>query len=451
MNSTLSFGMCIFFLTANALTASADRADTITIEKPETSELPDSLAPVQQSEKEKSRISKVMDIVSDFLEGESDLSSPGMAGVISEKHKEEHKFIFTPGGRILLDAAFYTPDTDGFAPGFSVPDVRIGGKAHYGNWLAVLDFIFGYGKLMMSDVYIRYNFKGTNNYLQGGYFVHPFGLSSATSSSFKPTGENPSTDDFFSAGHKLGISFILNLPKFFMGVSAITGTGLDGFSTTTQGKTSFGGLGRFVYRPLTTGHSVIQFGCSPWYQSALKQKITTDEGTRYDYYFAFNAYYPTRVARVPGLVAIIPDAKGIFKISPELLINHKRFALESQYYYMNVARRNSSLPSYRAQGVYGLLRCLILGDKNYEYSAGDAALSLPGPRTLEAVAGFNYTNGCSAGINGGIMNDYSFTLNYYINKFMLARLAYHYTYVRNSGSGINRGVNIIQARLQFKF
>lgn len=49
------------------------------------------------------------------------------------------------------------------------------------------------------------------------------------------------------------------------------------------------------------------------------------------------------------------------------------------------------------------------------------------------------------------MNDYSFTLNYYINKFMLARLAYHYTYVRNSGSGINRGVNIIQARLQFKF
>lgn len=113
--------------------------------------------------------------------------------------------------------------------------------------------------------------------------------------------------------------------------------------------------------------------------------------------------------------------------------------------------RSEGLPRYHAQGAYGILRGLLLGDKEYSYSGGNAGLELPRPGSLEIALGYNYTNACSAGINGGITGDYSVTLNYYINKYMLARLGWHYTDVRNSAVSEDRHVNTFQARIQFKF
>ena len=43
------------------------------------------------------------------------------------------------------------------------------------------------------------------------------------------------------------------------------------------------------------------------------------------------------------------------------------------------------------------------------------------------------------------------TVNYYINKYVLARLAWHYTDVRNSSVMFDRHVNMVQVRLQAKF
>ena len=71
------------------------------------------------------------------------------------------------------------------------------------------------------------------------------------------------------------------------------------------------------------------------------------------------------------------------------------------------------------------------------------------------IVGYNYTDAsCSkAEIYGGRTNDYSVTLNYYINKYMLARLRYSYTDVRNSSKLDYHKchVNTIQARVQFIF
>ena len=56
-----------------------------------------------------------------------------------------------------------------------------------------------------------------------------------------------------------------------------------------------------------------------------------------------------------------------------------------------------------------------------------------------------------SGIYGGKSNDYSVTLNYYINKYMIARLRYSYTDVRGSSVQRDRHVNTLQARVQFLF
>lgn len=366
--------------------------------------------------------------------------------------EEAPKFKLSPTGVVLVDGALYAPDGDGFSDGMSIPDVRLGLKGSYGNWSGRIDIGFGYGKLSMKDIYLQYTFTNTNNYLRAGYFVHQFGLNAATSSTMKPTGESATSDDFTkSTGRNLGISFVLDRPKFFMGVSGITATGGIG-ETSGLGRTSIGALGRFVYRPFASTGKVLQIGVSPWYQSPLHKATPTGDGhTEMNAgYFSFSANFPTRVSTVEMLgTGNIEDARGVFKLTPEWLLSYDRFALEGQYYFMNVARHN--MKSYSAQGVYTYLRGLIFGQKSYGYSHGDAGLATPADKTLECVLGYNYTDGNKNGIKAGITNDYSVTFNYYINKYFLARLAYHYTDVRNSAVTFDRHVNIVQIRLQAKF
>ena len=86
----------------------------------------------------------------------------------------------------------------------------------------------------------------------------------------------------------------------------------------------------------------------------------------------------------------------------------------------------------------------------------DRGMASPAPRSLEVVLGCNYTNPsvASAGIYVGITNDATRTFNYYINKYMIARLRYSYTNVRDRRVGdltAKRHVNLIEARLQIIF
>ena len=372
---------------------------------------------------------------------------------VSAQDSEEPKFKFTPTGRILADGAVYAPDGDGFADGVAIPDVRIGAKVSYGKWSGKIDIGYGFGKLSMKDVFIQYGFN-PENYVKVGYFVHQFGLNAATSSSMKPSMEVSSCDTYFNAtGRNLGIQYVHDKDAFFAGVSVMAGTSIS-TPASDYGKVSVGATTRLVWRPYHEEGRVVQVGMSGWYQSAMHKKLTDDEGNPYvsPGFFDFSCQFPTRVSKVNMLGANVSDAKGLVKLSPEILLSKDRFALEGQYYYMNVDRKDG-LHSYSAQGAYGLLRALICGDSSYAYSHGDAGLAKPGGKTLECVLGYSYTNGydSKSQIFGGISNDYSVTLNYYLNKYITCRLRYSYTNVWGRDVMHKRHENIIQARIMFKF
>lgn len=305
----------------------------------------------------------------------------------------------------------------------------------------------------MKDVFIQYGFN-PENYVKVGYFVHQFGLNAATSSSMKPSMEVSSCDTYFNAtGRNLGIQYVHDKDAFFAGVSVMAGTSIS-TPASDYGKVSVGATTRLVWRPYHEEGRVVQVGMSGWYQSAMHKKLTDDEGNPYvsPGFFDFSCQFPTRVSKVNMLGANVSDAKGLVKLSPEILLSKDRFALEGQYYYMNVDRKDG-LHSYSAQGAYGLLRALICGDSSYAYSHGDAGLAKPGGKTLECVLGYSYTNGydSKSQIFGGISNDYSVTLNYYLNKYITCRLRYSYTNVWGSDVMHKRHENIIQARIMFKF
>lgn len=249
----------------------------------------------------------------------------------------------------------------------------------------------------------------------------------------------------------MGIEFVHDKDRFFTGVSAI----VDGTSMSKpaneQGKVSVGGLTRLVYRPFRQEGLIAQVGMSLWFQSALHG--VEDNGEVSKGYFNYTANFPTRVDKIGMLDAYVSDAKSVFKLSPEMVLAYNRVALEGQYYYMNIARKGD-LANYTAQGGYAFLRGLLIGNA-YGYSHGDAGLATPAPKSLELVLGYNYTDAScgKAGVYGGRSNDFSVTLNYYINKYMLARLRYSYTDVRDSEAleFHKCHVNTIQARLQILF
>lgn len=364
------------------------------------------------------------------------------------------KFKFTPSGRILLDGAVFGPTHHGmFADGVAMPDIRLGGKAEYGNWMAKIDIGYSYGKIGMKDVYLQYKFND-NNLIRGGYFVHQFGLQSATSSSFKETFEAPITDTYMNAtGRNLGFMFMHYKDQFLATLSAFTGTKMTEHAN-DNGKISIGAMTRLLWRPIRTDGNVVQVGMSGWYQTANHKYEELPDGSKGISKGSFNysATYPTRVDNVTLLSTDISDARSVVKLSPEFLLATGPVSLAGQYYYMNVNRKNGN-HAFISNGAYGVFRALLFGDKQYGYSSVDGGLALPKPKTLECVLSYNYTNASNykAAIYGGITNDYSITFNYYINKYMLCRLRYSYTQVRQAADIPRNHVNIVEARVQFKF
>ncbi len=364
------------------------------------------------------------------------------------------KFSISPTGRILVDGAGYmggngdigeSGDTK-FVSGVAIPDLRIGVKAKYGKWQAKVDVGFGYGKVGLKDTYLEYDFND-QNLLRGGYFVPQFGLNSETSSSMKPSYEEPSSNEFFYANPRLlALMYEYSGDKYFAATTIFAEAAAMTNNATAMGKQAWGAQTRLVWRPShSVDGTIAQVGISLNYSSP-----TADDHSG----FSFSSNFPSRVSKVGLLSADIDHARGLFKLTPELLLAKGRFALEAQYYYMNVARKDG-FGNYRAQGVYGMLRGLLAGS-NYTYTMGDAGIATPAPHSFEMVLMYNYTNAsdASAGIYGGITNDASCTFNYYINKYMIARLRYSYTTVRDrfvENMLDRRHVNIIEARVQIKF
>ena len=365
----------------------------------------------------------------------------------------EPKFTIKPTGRILMDGAVYlggNDDIEGtgdkkFVDGVAIPDLRLGVKAGYGKWKAKVDVGFGYGKVGLKDTYIEYDFN-ESNLIRGGYFVPQFGLNSETSSSMKPSYEEPTSNEFFYANPRLlALMHIYDKGQFFAGTTVFAEAAAMTKNATEMGKQAWGAQTRLVWRPMHSDGDAFQIGCSFNYSSPTGGDHNE---------FAYSANFPSRVSKVTNVSATIDHAKGLFKMTPEVLFMRGNIALEAQYYYMNVARKDG-FRNYTAQGAYGMFRALLLGSR-YRYSHADCGMATPDPRSLEVVLGYNYTNAsdASAGIYGGITNDANCTINYYINKYMIARLRYSYTNVRDRRVGdltAKRHVNLIEARLQIIF
>lgn len=360
----------------------------------------------------------------------------------------EEKIEIKPSGRILMDAGVFGADQqkDQFISGVAIPDVRMGLGAKYGNWKAKIDIGYAFNKLSPKDILIEYLFS-KHTLLRGGYFVHQFGMQSATSSSFKISMEEPQSNNAFFNGRLVGLMLLHQKDAFMGTLSIFAENEAMKQSSTVTGDQGIGMMSRLLYRPMREGSNLFHVGVSGAWETPRYNKTATLNHSSY----VLETPFPTRIAKVTAQQATINNATFLYKFSPELLFAHNRFGLEAQYYYLHV-NRNNGAKDFDASGAYAIFRTIVKGAP-YAYSDPDGGIATPKPGAMELVAGYNYTDlsNAQAGILGGRLNDYSLTFNYYINKYMIWRVRTSYTGVTYRAGTPDTNLSLIETRLQIKF
>lgn len=366
----------------------------------------------------------------------------------TEDMQETLKPKFSPVGTILIDGAVYaSPQKQEFADGVALPDVRLGVMMNYGNWSAKVEAYYAYAKVSLKDVWMQYSFN-PENFLRVGLAMQHFGYQNSTAACMKVTMIEPISNTVFNEPHMIGIGYYHMPDKYFLtaSVHAEPKASTVIVSPDQMVHQGYGARVRAVARPFHSDGVMLQAGISGAFL-APQFSGTPDAHDS----FTFSANFPTKVTQVKAIEATVDKARNQWKFTPELMGAYKKIALESQYFFSQVNRKES-LPAYRAYGAYATLRGIAIGD-DYKYNMGLAGIDTPGKGTLEGMVSYNYTclSDASAGILGGRVSDVSCGVNYYFNRYITGKLRYSYTHTWDRAGIEPMSLNAVQLRLQLIF
>lgn len=177
-----------------------------------------------------------------------------------------------------------------------------------------MDIGFAYNKVGIKDIYVKRQL-GLNNWVQAGYFVHHFGLQSATSTSFKISMEEPLCESAFDSDRLLGLMYAHSKGRFLGTFSFFSETEAMKLTSEKLGNQDVGAMTRLVYRPLHETGKILQVGMSAAVMSP--QYSSTDSLNHRQYTLAAN--FPTRISKLKAVSSTINEAQTLYKFTPELL------------------------------------------------------------------------------------------------------------------------------------
>lgn len=365
------------------------------------------------------------------------------------------KFEAKPIGVLHMDAATYMGNLHSeFTTGVALPEIRIGADAKYGDWKVRILVGFANNKVAAKDVYVQYNLD-SHNYFRAGHFVHQYGYQNSTAAYDKPTMVAPGPETAFNAPQRLGIGYV-HADSLFMATASVYTPDdmLNNALGSGEGKInrqSFGLKSRLAYHPFTDSDKLIgQIGLSGLFETP---RSNIDKGgVEYENYFGFSLPFPTKVNSVSADNVSLSGCRNRWQISPDLLLAHGRVALESQYYYTRV-NMLYGMKHYHAQGFYVNARGILIGD-GYGFAPSSAGLATPKPGSLEAILTYDYTDMAETnyGLQSRPVHNMALVLNYYINKYLTARLYGGCTHIpAQEQMSPSKNLGVIQARMQVIF
>lgn len=188
---------------------------------------------------------------------------------LQAQEKTESKLVVKPSGRILLDAGLFDASDEinnQLNDGMAIPDMRVGFKATYEDRAAKVDIGYAYGKVGMKDVFIEHSL-GKKSLIRAGYFVHQYGLQSATSSSFKISMEEPRSNQALNNARLLGVMFEHSDLRYLVTTSFFSETDAMKMTSDKTGNQGIGVMARALYRPFTEPGRIFHVGVSGAYES----------------------------------------------------------------------------------------------------------------------------------------------------------------------------------------
>lgn len=359
--------------------------------------------------------------------GESALKAQNF--VVSETNGFEWRLM----GRVFFDAGVFFNDKTDLGNGVQINDLRLGTQIRFlQHWNVKMELGYGDDKVSIKDIYI--NYKTGNHNIRLGYYHEPFGIDRIGSTNFKFI-ETASSDKTFGGSRKLGICYLYNQTYFnFMG---------GVFSDGNPGKANQLNQGytlstKFIGRPVVGDGRLLHLAVAPRFSS---------HGDRIE----FKGGVPTTLLSGEDnrfVFADVTQAINQWKMEVEVIGIYRKWYLEGHYLMAHVNR--AGVPNYNGQGGYVQGGYMILGEKQ-NYNPITGMVANPVPKSLEILCRYNRTNLNDAGITGGKLSDISAGMNYFINKYIVARLNYVHVMTSHDAPGGADDFDLIQGRIQFSF
>ena len=115
-----------------------------------------------------------------------------------------------------------------------------------------------------------------------------------------------------------------------------------------------------------------------------------------------------------------------WKLDLEMILLYNKWYFQGQYFLAHLNRFQAG--NFNGKGWYGQIGYMLLGAK-HNYNAATGMIVNPAPKSLEVVCRNNMIDLNDAGIRGGRLTDISLGMNYFINKYVAAKIKYNHMMV----------------------
>lgn len=348
---------------------------------------------------------------------------------VSEKNPLQWRLI----GRVFFDGGVFMNDTLGWGNAFQVHDVRLGTVVKiFDNWEAKIELGYADKKVSMKDIFVSY--KLDKHLFRLGYAYEPWGSARVGTASFRFM-QNATADNALGQGRELGINYSYN--HNWMNVMAGVFSGGD-IQTSGQMDQGYAIAAKFIGRPLMKEGRVLHLGLAPRFAEG---KDVMD----------FAGGVPTNLVSKSenGFVdASVDRVINSWKLDAECIFIYDKWYFQGQYLFAHLNR--GGVDNFNGKGGYAQAGYLILGERhNYNVSTG--MMGNPAPKSLELLLRYDNVNLNDAGVQGGRLSDITVGVNYFINKYIAAKLNYTRMMVGDSSPKGGGDFDLLQARLQVSF
>lgn len=354
---------------------------------------------------------------------------------------EENRFDWRMTGRILMDAGFFHTDSTKLGNGVVLGDVRLGGLVHFlQDWTGKIEVGYAYNKVSIKDTYIAY--RKNEHVWKAGHYFEPFGTEIQVATTDYRFMNISTTSTALGDKRKLGITYAHHR-KYLTVVGGLFGdTDLENSKNTNSGYTL---TAQVIGRPVYDGQKVVHLGFSARYSEPDKERKEK---------LVYKAGAPSYVLskeKNTFLQAEVTNTINQWRVGADVIILYKSLYFQSECLVAYVNRFGPS--NYTAKGVYSQIGYLLGGNRQYKYDRTRGWVVNPDPRNIELLFRYNITdlNDSKAAIFGGQAQDFTWGVNYFFNKYVVAKLNYTYMFTDRNAVNGKENIDYIQFRLQLKF